>query len=32
MNEERLVVATAGGAGICLFRLRDVVNGSVRCF
>jgi len=30
MNEERLVVATLDGAGICVYRLRDILDGDVR--
>ena len=29
MNEERLVVATLGGAGVHLYKLRDVLSGNV---
>ncbi|KAK8846598.1 hypothetical protein IAR55_005684 [Kwoniella newhampshirensis] len=28
MNEERLVVATGNGAGVCIFKLRDIVGGN----
>lgn len=31
MNEEKLVVATLNGAGICVYRLKDVLGGDVRC-
>jgi hypothetical protein len=28
-NEEKLVVATADGAGICLYNLREILSGDV---